>query len=409
MTITGCDISTHARVGAVGDYGGRFVSELLIPALEELSEAVEQVVPSPEFQRDFERELAHWAGRPTPLTRVPRFSEEARLDVVLKREDLLHGGAHKTNNVIGQGLLARSLGKRRLIAETGAGQHGVATAMVAARLGLCATVYMGAKDVERQRPNVQRMELLGAQVVAVEAGSRSLKDAINEALRDWARTSEDSHYLLGTVCGPAPYPQLVGDLHAVIGREAARQWGELGLSSPAPAAVFACVGGGSNAIGAFRGFVDDPDVRLFGAEPAGKGLDTAEHGATLIHGSPGILHGARTYVLQESDGQIGESHSAAAGLDYPGVGPEHAFLRDSGRASYHGATDDEALSAFELLSRAEGIVPAFESAHALALVLRAVDEGLVPEGAPVLINLSGRGDKDLGTYFQLRAAAGGAR
>ena len=396
--------SETPQVGAYGAYGGRFVSELLMPALLELSEAHQSLLPSAEFQRELRRELRRWAGRPTPVTEIPRFSKRAGLELLLKREDLLHGGAHKTNNVVGQALLARAMGKTRLIAETGAGQHGVAAAMAGARYGLETIVYMGAKDIARQLPNVQRMRLCGATVIPVEAGSATLKDAINEALRDWAETLENTHYLLGTVCGPDPFPRLVRDLQAVIGSEALRQsqrqFGGL------PTAVAACVGGGSNAIGIFSGFLQEESVRLFGVEPAGKGLDTAEHGATLGLGSPGLLHGARTYVMQDADGQIQESHSMAAGLDYPGVGPEHAALRDSGRATYLAATDQEALEAFELLARTEGIVPAFESAHALAFALFAVERGHLKAGDRLLINLSGRGDKDLETWINLRRPGG---
>lgn len=388
------------RVGAYGEYGGRFVSELLMPALLELTEARRSILPSAQFQLELRRELRRWAGRPTPVTEVPHFSERAGLELLLKREDLLHGGAHKTNNVVGQALLARAMGKTRLIAETGAGQHGVATAMAGARYGLETVIYMGSKDMARQQPNVQRMKLCGASVIPVEAGSATLKDAINEALRDWSGSLQDTHYLLGTVCGPDPFPRLVCDLQAVIGREARRQ--SLGYFKQLPTAVAACVGGGSNAIGIFSGFLKDEGVRLFGVEPAGKGLDTREHGATLGLGSPGLLHGARTYVMQDPEGQIEESHSMAAGLDYPGVGPEHAALKDSGRATYLAATDQEALEAFELLSCTEGIVPAFESAHALAFALFAVERGHLEAGDRLLINLSGRGDKDLDTWIDLR-------
>ena len=388
------------QLGQFGAYGGRFASELLIPALEQLDAAVEQILPSEKFRAALDAELSHWAGRPTPLTAVPTFSKLADLDVVLKREDLLHGGAHKTNNVVGQGLLARFMGKTRLIAETGAGQHGVATALVAARLGLTATIYMGARDIERQAVNVERMRLLGAEVIPVHSGSATLKDAINEALRDWSRTLEDTHYLIGTVCGPDPFPRLVAQLQAVIGEEASKQ--HIQMTGGRPDAVVACVGGGSNAIGIFQGFVHDRDVILIGVEPAGRGLDSGRHGATLLRGSAGLLHGARTYILQDDDGQIGESHSMAAGLDYPGVGPQHAELKDSGRAAYHAVTDDDALEAFETLSRSEGIIPAFESAHALAFVLHAVSQGHLVSGAKVLVNVSGRGDKDLHTYFDLR-------
>ncbi len=386
------------QVGAFGAYGGQFVSELLRPALVELEAAWRDVAPTHAFQRALRHELRTWAGRPTPLTHVPSFARHAGLDVWLKREDLLHGGAHKTNNVVGQGLLARAMRKSRLIAETGAGQHGVATAMVGARLGLAVVVYMGVKDVERQELNVKRMQMCGATVVPVRAGAATLKDAINEALRDWAASYESTHYLLGTVCGPHPFPTLVRDLQAVIGREARAQWRRAvgGL----PDAVLACVGGGSNAMGIFSGFVDDPSVQLLGAEAAGQGMDTALHAATLNRGSVGLLHGARTAVLQDADGQVLHTHSVAAGLDYPGVGPEHAALRDRGRARYLGVTDAEALRAFALLARGEGIVPAFESAHALALALRAVERGELPRDARVLVNLSGRGDKDLPTYFR---------
>tara|TARA_R110002096_G_scaffold7340_4_gene32179 strand:+ start:3561 stop:4772 length:1212 start_codon:yes stop_codon:yes gene_type:complete len=383
------------QVGAFGEYGGRYAPELLMHALQELAEAHESIVPSPGFQRAFRRELRTWGGRPTPLTEVPNFARQARLQVWLKREDLLHGGAHKTNNVIGQALLAKQLGKRRLVAETGAGQHGVATAMAGARHGLAVTVYMGARDIERQAPNVARMKLCGAEVVPVKAGAATLKEAIDEALRDWAATVDDTHYVLGTVCGPDPFPALVRDLQAVIGREARaqcqRQLGGL------PDAAIACVGGGSNAIGLFSGFLGDLSVKLFGAEPGGAGLATGRHGATLCAGTPGLLHGARSYMLQDKDGQVLDSHSIAAGLDYPAVGPQHAFLKDSGRAQYHAVDDDAALAAVHALTRSEGILPAIESAHALAHCLAAVEAGLLHEGDRVVVNLSGRGDKDLAT------------
>lgn len=396
-------VSSHApRIGAFGAFGGRFVSELLMPALGELAEAHRGLVGGWEFQRALRRELRQWAGRPTPLTAVPAFSRRVGLDVVLKREDLLHGGAHKTNNVIGQGLLAQAMGKTRLIAETGAGQHGVATAMVGARLGLDTVIYMGARDAERQASNVLRMELCGARVERVAAGSATLKDAINEALRDWAQSHRDTHYLLGTVCGPDPFPALVAELQAVIGREARAQYRR--RFGGIPDAVVACVGGGSNAIGLFAGFTAIREVGLFGVEPAGRGVDTDQHGATLGRGTPGLLHGARTYVLQEDDGQVAQSHSVAAGLDYPGVGPVHAMLKESGRARYPAVTDAAAVAAFELLSRTEGIIPALESAHALAFCVEAVGRGALPSGARVLVNLSGRGDKDLNTYFARRRA-----
>ncbi len=390
------------RCGAFGNYGGMFASELLLPALRELEAAMAGWLVSTALRSRIDAELAHWAGRPTPLCACPRLSAEAGLRIFLKREDLLHGGAHKTNNVVGQALLAQSMGKTRLIAETGAGQHGVATAMVGARLGLETVIYMGARDVQRQAVNVERMRLCGARVVPVSNGSATLKDAIDEALRDWAANLRHTHYLLGTVCGPHPFPTLVRDLQAVIGREARAQWQQQvgGL----PAAVIACVGGGSNALGAFSAFVPDRDVALIGVEAAGRGIDSGEHAATLTRGRPGLLHGTRSYVLQDDDGQIVRTHSIAAGLDYPGVGPEHAALKDSGRARYVTVTDDEATAAFTQAARLEGIVPAFESAHAVAFALAAVARAELPRDAAVLVNLSGRGDKDLATYMALRDA-----
>ena len=383
--------------GAYGAFGGRYVSELLLPALAELADAHHTILADTSFQREVDRELRDWGGRPTPLTEVPAFSARAKLRVLLKREDLLHGGAHKTNNVVGQALLARRMGKRRLIAETGAGQHGVATAMVGARLGLETVIYMGARDIARQATNVQRMELCGARVIAVETGSATLKDAINEALRDWVGTLSHTHYLLGSVCGPDPFPTLVRSFQEVIGREAIEQCHE--LLGAVPDAAAACVGGGSNALGLFSAFLAE-DVQLFGVEAGGRGLDGDQHGATLSKGTPGLLHGARTYLLQDADGQIQESHSIAAGLDYPAVGPEHADLKDSGRAIYVAAADAEALDAFRELSRSEGIIPALESSHALAFALSAVERGLLDEGTSLLVNLSGRGDKDLNTAMQ---------
>jgi tryptophan synthase beta chain len=385
------------RVGAFGDYGGRFVPELLVPALDELERARKEIVPSREFKNALAELLAEWAGRPTPLLTTPRFSEACELDVVMKREDLLHGGAHKTNNVAGQALLTKLMGKRRVIAETGAGQHGTATAMACARLGLDAVVYMGEKDMERQAPNVKRMELCGAKVIPVTTGARTLKDAINEALRDWTQNLESTHYLLGTVCGPHPFPRLVRDFQAVIGREAMSQWKK--LKGGLPDAVVACVGGGSNAMGIFHAFVPKKGVQLIGIEPGGRGIETGQHGATLVAGTAGLLHGARTAVLQDDEGQILEPHSVSAGLDYPGVGPEHAYLRDSGRARYLAIEDDEALDAFERLSELEGIIPALEPAHALAFLMTAVRERELPARARVLVNLCGRGDKDLDSYF----------
>ena len=389
-------------LGAFGDYGGRYASELLRPALEELDAALAGLVSTPEFQTELDHELATYAGRPTPLTRVPRFSHACRLEVLLKREDLLHGGAHKTNNVVGQGLLARRMGKSRLIAETGAGQHGIATAMIGARLGLETVVYMGVVDMQRQRSNVEAMRLCGAQIVPVSAGRGTLKEAINEALRDWTASLEGTAYVLGTVCGPDPYPRLVAGFQRVIGVEARAQFrAELG---GLPDALIACVGGGSNALGLWTAFLET-DVALVGVEPGGPAARDGCHGATLGRGSPGLLHGARTYVLQDPDGQVGEAETLAAGLDYPGVGPRHAQLRDSGRAQYTSATDEEALDAYECLARLEGIVPAFESSHALAFALQAVERGALPEGARVIVNLSGRGQKDLAAWSRLRASA----
>ncbi|HEY3359722.1 MAG TPA: tryptophan synthase subunit beta [Polyangia bacterium] len=377
--------------GRFGDFGGAFVPEILVPALEELEAAFEDAQADPAFRRELDELLRDYAGRPTPLYECRNLARGARARIVLKREDLLHGGAHKTNQVLGQGLLARRLGKRRLIAETGAGQHGVATALTGALLGLETQVYMGQKDVERQGLNVFRMQMMGARVIPVTAGSASLKDAINEALRDWAASYETTHYMLGTVAGPHPFPTMVREFQRVIGREARAQ--VLARYGRLPDAAVACVGGGSNAIGLFADFVDDAGVRLIGVEAAGHGLHTGKHGATLERGRPGILHGTVSYVLQDEDGQIHESHSVSAGLDYPGVGPEHAHLQATGRATYVGVTDAEALAAFAALARAEGIIPALESAHAVAHALtlaRAAEREEI-----LLVNLSGRGDKDM--------------
>lgn len=381
------------QVGAYGDFGGRYASELLSPALVELEQALREVVPSRRFQDEFHQELHTYAGRPTSLTYAPRLSKEVGLEIFLKREDLLHGGAHKTNNVIGQALIARHLGKRRLVAETGAGQHGRATAMIGARFGLETRIYMGEKDAVRQEINVRAMELCGAEVKRVRHGAATLKEAISEALRDWTCSVDETHYLLGTVCGPHPFPSLVRELQKVIGIEARAQI--LEAIGRLPRAAVACVGGGSNAIGLFSAFLDDQEVRLFGAEPGGRGIDSGIHGATLVAGTPGILQGARTYVLQDREGQIIDAHSIAAGLDYPGVGPEHAYLSTSGRAEYRAVEDRDALAAFHRLSLTEGIIPALESAHALALLLPLVEEGTLDRGDPVLVNLSGRGEKDL--------------
>jgi tryptophan synthase beta chain len=371
--------------GRFGRYGGTYVPEILVPALEQLEEAFLDAQHDPAFAAELDGLLANYAGRPTPLTRCRNLPDT----IYLKREDLLHGGAHKTNQVLAQGLLAKRMGKTRLIAETGAGQHGVATAMAGALLGLETVVYMGAEDVERQQLNVFRMELMGATVVPVENGGRTLKDAINEALRDWSASFEHTHYLLGTAAGPHPFPTMVREFQRIIGREARAQI--LDQLGRLPDAVVACVGGGSNAIGLFADFLGD-DVRLIGVEAAGRGLDGAEHGATLLRGRHGILHGAETYVLQDSDGQIADTWSVSAGLDYPAVGPEHAYLKETGRAEYVGATDGEALAAFKSLAEHEGILCAFESAHALAHALSLAERDA---NSPILVGLSGRGDKDV--------------
>ena len=376
--------------GRFGAYGGAFVPEILVPALEQLEAAFFEAREDEAFQDELGALLVKYAGRPTPLT-LCRNLGSAGARIYLKREDLLHGGAHKTNQVLAQAMLARRMGKTRLIAETGAGQHGVATAMAGALFGLETRIYMGADDVERQRLNVFRMELMGAEVVPVTGGGRTLKDAVNEALRDWTASFETTHYLLGTVAGPHPYPLMVREFQRVIGREARAQI--LAEEGRLPDAVVACVGGGSNAMGLFADFQADRGVRLVGVEAAGRGLDGAEHGATLLRGRPGILHGARTYVLQDEDGQIADSWSVSAGLDYPAVGPEHAWLKDTGRAEYVGATDSEALAAFALLARSEGIVCAFESAHALAHALKMAGEA--PDDTLIVVNISGRGDKDM--------------
>jgi tryptophan synthase beta chain len=380
--------------GRFGRFGGLYVSELLIPALTELEAAWLAAREDPSFQAELGALLTHYAGRPTPLYRSPSLSEALGCTVWLKREDLLHGGAHKTNNTLGQGLLAQRMGKTELIAETGAGQHGVATAMIGALLGLKVKIFMGAKDVARQAPNVARMKLFGAEVVSVTSGSQSLKDAINDTLRYWTEHVRDAFYVFGTVAGPHPYPSIVRDFQHVIGDEVADQL--QAVAGQLPTAVVACVGGGSNAMGAFARFIDDPAaraVKLIGVEPAGHGLDTHAHGATLIKGRPGVVHGSLSYLLQDVHGQVQEAHSISAGLDYPGVGPEHAHLKDSGRATYVAATDTEALQAFGWLCKHEGILPALESSHALAALLRMGDD-FGPD-AHVVLNLSGRGDKDL--------------
>ncbi len=380
--------------GRFGDFGGRFVAETLMAPLAELTAAYEHYRLDPAFIAELDRDLAEYVGRPSPIYHAERLSREVGgAQILLKREDLNHTGAHKINNTVGQALLARRMGKPRVIAETGAGQHGVATATVAARLGLKCVVYMGATDIERQKINVYRMKLLGAEVVPVTAGSQTLKDALNEALRDWVTNVHDTFYIIGTVAGPHPYPKMVRDFNAVIGREARAQMQD--RYGTLPDALVACVGGGSNAIGLFHAFLNDAEVAIYGAEAAGDGMDTGRHAASLGAGRPGILHGNRTYVLCDEGGQITETHSISAGLDYPGVGPEHAWLKDTGRARYLGVDDTEALAAFHTLARTEGILAALESSHAVALGMR-LARGMRPDQI-VLVNLSGRGDKDVHT------------
>ena len=376
--------------GRFGRFGGCYVPEILVPALEQLESAFLEAEQDAAFQAELNELLATYAGRPTPLTLCRNLGNE-RARIYLKREDLLHGGAHKTNQVLGQALLAKRMGKTRLIAETGAGQHGVATAIVGALFSLPTRIYMGAEDVERQKLNVFRMQLMGAEVVPVESGGRTLKDAINEALRDWTASFADTHYLLGTAAGPHPFPTMVRQFQRVIGRETRAQ--VIDLEGRLPDAVVACVGGGSNAIGIFSDFVPDEEVALIGVEPAGKGLNGDEHGATILRGTHGILHGAETLVLQDSDGQVNDTWSVSAGLDYPAVGPEHVHLKDIGRADYVGVTDDEALDAFVKLARSEGIIAAFESCHALAHALKIAGEA--EKETVLVLNISGRGDKDV--------------
>ena len=401
----GQETGHHPRLPAFfGPYGGQFVPELLIPALDQLEDAFIDAQADPAFAAELETLMTRYLGRPTAVTELRNLPLEGNARILLKREDLVHGGAHKGNQVLGQALLAKRMGKRRIIAETGAGQHGTATAMVCALLGLDCTIYMGATDVVRQAPNVERMELMGATVVPVDSGAGTLKDAVNEALRDWTASFADTHYLLGTAAGPHPFPTIVREYHRVISREARAQ--VLGLTGRLPDSVIACVGGGSNAIGMFAEFIDDPGVELIGVEPAGEGLDTSRHGAPINKGLVGILHGARSYLMRTSEGQVEESFSVSAGLDYPGVGPEHAWLSDTGRARYVGISDDEAIEAFRLLSRHEGIIPAVESAHALAQALAMARQ--VPDGEEppiLLVCLSGRGDKDLD---QVQARLGGS-
>ena len=380
--------------GHFGIYGGRFIAETLMEPIYELEQAYNTLKHDSAFQAEFDRDLQYYVGRPSPLYLAERWTRElGGAKVFLKREDLNHTGAHKINNTIGQALLAKYMGKTRIIAETGAGQHGVASATIAARLGLECVVYMGAEDVQRQAPNVYRMKLLGATVVPVTSGSKTLKDALNEAMRDWVTNVDDTFYIIGTVAGPHPYPAMVRDFQAVIGRESRQQI--LEQDGKLPEALVACVGGGSNAIGLFHPFLADESVALYGVEAAGAGIDTGKHAAPLTAGKPGVLHGNRTYLMEDNNGQIIETHSISAGLDYPGVGPEHAWLKDIGRAQYVAVTDDEAMHAFHALTRKEGIIPALESSHALAYAMKLAPT-LSPEQS-IIVNLSGRGDKDINT------------
>ncbi|HZK77758.1 MAG TPA: tryptophan synthase subunit beta [Gemmatimonadaceae bacterium] len=386
--------SAHDRFGP---FGGRYVPETLIPALDELDSAFDAAMADPEFVRSVDEMLSSYVGRPSPLSDAPRLSAQVGTSVYLKREDLNHTGAHKINNTVGQALLAMRMGKRRIIAETGAGQHGVATATVCARFGLDCTVYMGEEDMRRQSLNVYRMKLLGAKVVPVSSGTKTLKDATSEAIRDWVTNVNDSYYIIGSVVGPAPYPRMVREFQSVIGREAREQM--LTRTGRLPSAVVACVGGGSNAIGIFHAFEDDRDVQLIGVEAAGHGLESGEHSASLLRGKPGVLHGSLSYLLQDSDGQIHPAHSISAGLDYPGVGPEHAWLKDSGRAEYVAVTDEDALRGFEILSRLEGIIPALETSHAIAWVVDNASRWTSSDA--VLICISGRGDKDMAQVTEM--------
>ncbi|HAV38031.1 MAG TPA: tryptophan synthase subunit beta [Massilia sp.] len=383
--------------GHFGPYGGSFVAETLSHALNELNEAYARFSTDPEFLEEFRYELAHFVGRPSPVYHAKRWSELAGgAQIYFKREDLNHTGAHKINNVIGQALLARRMGKKRIIAETGAGQHGVATATICARFGMECVVYMGSEDVKRQAQNVYRMKLLGATVVPVESGSKTLKDALNEAMRDWVTNIENTFYIIGTVAGPHPYPMMVRDFQSVIGEECRVQMPA--MTGRQPDYVLACVGGGSNAMGIFYPYIDEPGVKLVGVEPAGEGIETGKHAASLNAGFPGVLHGNRTYLLQDANGQIIETHSVSAGLDYPGVGPEHAWLKDSARAQYVSITDDEALAAFHDCCRIEGIIPALESSHAIAYAVKLAPS--LNKDEIILVNLSGRGDKDMHTVAQ---------
>jgi tryptophan synthase beta chain len=387
--------------GYFGQYGGMFVPEILIPALEQLEQAFNDAIEDESFVSEFNALLRNFAGRPTPLYECRNLTNDKQGRIFLKREDLLHGGAHKTNQVLGQVLLAKRMGKKRIIAETGAGQHGVATAIACALMDLPCVVYMGAVDCARQQPNVYRMELMGAKVIPVDNGSGTLKDAINEALRDWAASYDDTHYLLGTAAGAHPFPTIVREFHKMIGEEAKQQMIE--QTGRLPDYAIACVGGGSNAIGLFADFIEDKSVKLVGVEPAGKGVDTEHHGATLTKGSLGILHGSHTKIMQDDVGQIEESYSVSAGLDYPGIGPQHVYLQEIGRAQYEVADDKEALDAFKLLSKREGIIPALESSHALAYALKLAKAS--DNNTHILVNLSGRGDKDLAYVRDLEQAA----
>ncbi|WP_375055431.1 tryptophan synthase subunit beta [Zobellella sp. DQSA1] len=381
-----------------GDFGGMYVPQILMPALLQLEKAFVDAQQDPEFEREFRELLCEYAGRPTPLTRVRNLASHTKTRIYLKREDLLHGGAHKTNQVLGQALLAKRMGKKRIIAETGAGQHGVATALACALMGMECIVYMGAKDCERQKPNVFRMELMGAKVIPVHAGSATLKDACNEALRDWTANYDTTHYMLGTAAGPHPFPTIVREFQRMIGEEAKVQIME--HEARLPDAVIACVGGGSNAIGLFADFIDEEKVKLIGVEPAGKGIETGEHGATLGEGTKGVFFGMLSLMMHNEDGQVEESYSVSAGLDFPSVGPQHAYLATTGRAQYVSVTDDEALDAFQALARNEGIIPALESSHALAYALKMAEAE--PEKEQVLVvNLSGRGDKDIFTVADI--------
>ncbi len=395
---SGSNYNQPSEDGHFGIYGGRFVAETLTAALDELTDLYNRMRTDGDFLRELDRDLTDYVGRPSPLYFAERLSRQlGGAQIYLKREDLNHTGAHKVNNTIGQALLAKRMGKPRVIAETGAGQHGVATATIAARLGLECDVYMGQADVERQSPNVYRMKLLGARVIPVQSGTKTLKDALNEALRDWVTNVDTTHYIIGTVAGPHPFPMMVRDFQSVIGREARSQI--LAATGRLPDVLVACVGGGSNAVGLFYPFIDDAGVRMVGVEAAGHGIASGQHAAPLNDGRVGVLHGNRTYLMQDDDGQIIATHSISAGLDYPGVGPEHAYLKDIGRAEYAAATDDEALTAFRLLNRTEGILPALESSHAIAWVLR--EAPMMSRDSIIIVNLSGRGDKDIPTVAGL--------